>query len=201
MLIVALSYVILGIGLLYPYPAIQGDVLHELPTTGLVPTATRLAMVLVVLVTAPLLIIPCAELLEGKLAATVTRDKMPEGQIGRIQSFLIRWGICLVCAAISTFVPGFVNVLSFVGCCCVAVVGFCVPPFLHLILTLQREHYAAAVRQNGDDGPRQQRASSSGQQWQFLALSFSLDGILLLWGLFATVVGAVYTFREISSSS
>jgi len=187
MLIVAGSYIAIG-AFWALFPDIDGDVLHELPSIGWIPTLTRLSMVLVVLVTAPLLIVPCGELLEGKLVRLCPHNEDNHEDEYRKSpgdwrlKAAVRWSICLVCAAISTFVPGFVNVLSFVGCCCVAVVGFCVPPLLHLILSLQKAN-------------RHQRLLESS-----LAVSLAYDLALFLWGLLATAVSTIYTFREISSA-
>ncbi|CAB9509775.1 expressed unknown protein [Seminavis robusta] len=185
MTLVALSYILLGVGLLIPFPNIQGDVLHELPSVGWIPTLTRISMVLVVLVTAPLLIVPCGELVEGKIASFWHHDDDDdEWTFHKTPWWLkatVRWSICLLCAAISSFVPGFVNVLSFVGCCCVAVVGFCVPPFLHLILSVRFGL------------PRGSLSARS------LACSIAMDTALLVWGFLATVVSTVYTFWELSA--
>jgi solute carrier family 36 (proton-coupled amino acid transporter) len=109
MLAVAASYIIIGIGLLILYPNIEGDVLHELPQNGLLPVVTRLAMTLVVLVTAPLLIVPCGELIEGKMSPQPTMKLKG----------IVRFSICFITVVISLSVPGFVYVLSFVGCFCV----------------------------------------------------------------------------------
>ena len=156
---VALSYIIAGVGLLTLYPNIKGDVLHELPQEGILPIITRLAMVLVVLVTAPLLIVPCAELLEGKISAEPDqRTKV-----------MVRFGICFVTVAISVGVPGFIYVLSFVGCFCVALVGFVVPPLFHLVLLRGRKAPLAIY-------------------W--------VDVIMLTWGIVATVISTTYTFHH-----
>ena len=199
MALVSVSYIVIGVGLLYPFPDIKGDVLHELPTTGWLPTATRLAMMLVVLVTAPLLIVPCGELLEGKLAGWSFHHETESSDYDhatqqphkswRLKA-LVRWSLCLVCAAISCFVPGFVNVLSFVGCCCVAVVGFCLPPFLHIILS---------VKKNARHLPTS-RSRIQILMEQLMDPSLWMDVALLVWGLLATAISTYYTFREISSS-
>lgn len=170
MLAVAIVYTIFGLGLLWLFPHIHGDVLHELPAEGWVPTATRLAMVLVVLATAPLIIVPCGEIIEKRLLVVFNLQTSRAHHIWRYR-VIVRWSICLVCATISAMVPGFVDVLSFVGCCCVAVVGFCLPPFLHLVLTWQRGTPVA---------------------------SLGFDMALLVWGVLATVVSTVYTFQEVS---
>ena len=172
-LVVALSYVVIGLGLLWTYPNIHGDVLHELPTEGWLPALTRLSMVVVVLVTAPLLIVPCGDLIERRLLGLRGRSTSTPQQVWYLQ-VVVRWGICITCAAISTMVPGFVDVLSFVGCCCVALVGFCLPPFLHLLLSLQRGTPLAST---------------------------AIDVALLLWGIAATAVSTVYTYQEIAAET
>jgi amino acid permease len=117
---VALTYILVGVGIAVLFPAVTGEVLHELPSTGWLPTVTRLAMVVVVILTVPLLIVPAGELLEGKF---------------RLPKVLARSGISLVSVVVAVLLPSFVQVLSFVGCACVGFVSFCVPPILHLRLT------------------------------------------------------------------
>jgi amino acid permease len=166
---VAVSYIIVGIGLLVLYPHIEGDVMHELPTVGIIPTVTRLAMAVVVFATAPLLIVPCGQLLEGKLQTS-------NNETDEQTKIVVRLGICLLTVALSVGFPGFVNVLSFVGCFCVALVGFCIPPLLHLVL-LYRQRARPAK-----------------------SMVFWVDGVMLLWGILATCITTVYTFRKVSSS-
>jgi hypothetical protein len=162
---VALAYIIIGSGLVLLYPNVEGDILQNLPTHGVLPTLVRLAMVVVVLVTAPLLIVPCGELIEDKLAEEEASTQL---------RVVVRLGVCFVCTIISFSVPGFVYVLSFVGCCFVGLVGFIVPPLLHLILT---NHHFANKK------------------------SFLLDCGMLLWGLAATIISSVYTFRKMMSGT
>ncbi|GAX21543.1 hypothetical protein FisN_6Hh434 [Fistulifera solaris] len=113
----ACSYTIIGWGLYALFPSLQGDVLSELPRHGVFPIATRLAMVTVVLMTAPFLIVPCAELLEGKWQ-----------HAGRL---FTRLTICGVSCTLAILFPHFVQALSLVGSTCVAAVSFCVPALLH----------------------------------------------------------------------
>lgn len=122
--LVALLYAIAGIGLLMLYPTLTGDVMHELPRTGLLPILTRLAMVFVLVVTAPLIIVPCGELIEGKLQ---TRQRA-----------IVRFGVCGVCVMVAVMLPSFVQVLSFVGSACVGMVGFVLPPLLYLKLSINQ---------------------------------------------------------------
>ena len=50
LLLVAISYIIEGIGLLMLYPDVETDILSELPQEGYLPIITRFAMVIVVMV-------------------------------------------------------------------------------------------------------------------------------------------------------
>ena len=129
----ACSYIITGWGLYLLFPSLQGDVLSELPRNGFVPIATRLAMVAVVLLTAPFLIVPCAERVEGKWQ-----------RLGRV---FTRLTICGISCALAILFPHFVQALSLVGSTCVAAVSFCVPALLHWRLVSGRpeqEHQLAA---------------------------------------------------------
>jgi proton-coupled amino acid transporter len=117
--LVALCYIALGVGLSLLFTDVQGEVMHELPTRGWLPTTTRLAMALVVILTAPLLIVPTGELLEGKFQG---------------HAVLVRCGVCAVGVCVAVLLPSFVQVLAFVGCACVGFVSFVVPAVLHLRL-------------------------------------------------------------------
>jgi len=167
---VAVSYWIIGIALLMLYPDITGDLLQELPKTGWLPTVVRLAMVVVVMVTAPLLVVPCGELLEGKISIHV-----PEPVLRTV----MRLGMCVVCSIIAVSVPGFVQVLSFVGCFCVALVGFVMPPLLHLVLLWKQETWPDAVRTKR---------------------TILCDALMLTWGISATIITSIFTLREMASS-
>jgi amino acid permease len=166
---VAVAYGVMGIGLLLLYPNIEGDLLQELPKTGILPTCVRLAMVVVVMVTAPLLVVPCGELIEGKISLDVSEP---------VLRVMVRLGICVVCSIISVGVPGFVQVLSFVGCFCVALVSFVVPPLLHLVLLWSVE--------SPPDPAKTNRARH-------------LDLIMLIWGISATIITSIFTLREMKS--
>jgi amino acid permease len=168
MLLVAAAYVVTGIGLLYLYPEIDADVLSQIPD-GSLATVTRLAMIVVVMATAPLLIVPCAEIIEGKIHQ--------DGRVHNRTRILARTGLCLFTVGISVMVPGFVAVLSFVGCFSVALVSFGVPPFLHWVLL----HH-----QNGSTGAE-----------PYSVVASVLDVALCLCGIAATVVTTLFTFRKL----
>ena len=153
LLIVAGSYVVLGLGLYALFPDINGDVLRTLPSSGWLPVVVRLSMAAVVFVTAPLLILPCGQLVEGKLAHRSV-DEIPHS----IRA-LVRIGIAIACVSISVLIPGFVSVLSLVGCASVAAMGFVVPPLLYLRLRYQSK---------------------------LLSWDLAFDILMLVWGLAAT---------------
>jgi amino acid permease len=174
LLLVAALYIVIGIGLLALYPNIESDVLSELPREGWLPIVTRLAMVIVVVATAPLLIVPCAEIIEGKLLLHGAPSAVPGEQqqlppISERSKVVVRFGICFVTVAISVGIPEFVGVLTFVGCFCVAFVSFCIPPTLHLVLLKDR-----------------------GAPWR----SMWVDAVMLVWGLTATGISTSYVFRR-----
>jgi amino acid permease len=148
---VAAAYIIAGVGLYALYPHISGELLHELPRSGALPVLTRLAMVAVVWMTAPLLIVPCGQLLEGKWQTD--------------NRAAVRFGICGVAVMFAVALPSFVQVLSFVGCACVGMVSFCMPPLLHLRLSSR-----SADRK-----------------------TMKVDGIMLAWGLIATLISTFYS--------
>jgi amino acid permease len=158
--LVAVSYIIAGIGLYACYPDVKGEVLHELPEDGILPVLTRLAMVFVVFMTAPLLIVPCGELFESKWQTT--------------NHVAVRFGICLVSAVVAVLLPSFVQVLSLVGCACIGLVGFCIPPLLHLRLSSR---------------------SGSANRW-----SLVVDGLLLTGGVAATAISTVNTLGNLTAA-
>jgi amino acid permease len=173
--LVAVLYLAMGIGLLMLFPDLTGDVLHELPVVSLagstkseassssslqwighaiIPLLARLAMVSVVIMTAPLLVVPCGELVEGKLFHHYQRHVVRQYQQQQQQHVLhhhhhhhhrswiavTRAVICGLCAVIATAFPSFVQVLSVVGSACVGTVSFVLPPLFHCrLLVLHRQ--------------------------------------------------------------
>ncbi len=162
---VAMCYLVVGYGLLSLYYPVEGDILQQLPTNGIAPLFVRLAMVVVVVLTSPLIVLPCSLILEEKLLEAATKPMQAT----------IRYSICVLCAVISVSIPGFVYVLSFVGCCSVALVGFIIPPLLHIALVLKHE---PAIPIAG----------------------IVLDFIMLTWGLSATIISSAITFRRLRSN-
>jgi len=168
----ALLYIGMGVGLYVLYPTLQGDILSELPTSGFLPNFTRLAMVVVVFVTAPLLIVPCAEMLQGKWLCCGQHPQphsATQQQRHSNSAIAIRISICVVCCLVAIAFPNFVQALSLVGSTCVAAVGFGLPSLLHLRLVLL--HYG-------------------GFYW---TREVMVDSTLLLFGVCVTVLSTYYT--------
>eukprot|EP00525_Craspedostauros_australis_P010877 CAMPEP_0198121308 /NCGR_PEP_ID=MMETSP1442-20131203/31738_1 /TAXON_ID= /ORGANISM="Craspedostauros australis, Strain CCMP3328" /LENGTH=500 /DNA_ID=CAMNT_0043780091 /DNA_START=125 /DNA_END=1627 /DNA_ORIENTATION=- len=189
-LAVAAMYVVIGVSLWALFPQISGEVLHELPQEGILPTVTRVSMLIVVLVTAPLLIVPCGELFEGKMLQLVKpwmEQQDPDSQLPSTPSVpywmkaVVRFGVCFLSALLSVAYPGFVKMLGFVGAFAVAIMGFCIPPLVH-ILSLRLVHRAEIAMPNA----------------RSFAHDFILDLVLLVWGITATCLSTIYTFRQIN---
>ena len=194
MLGVSIIYVIIGIGLSIFYPDIPGDVLHELPSKGIIPTVTRLAFVVVILATTPLLIVPCGELIEGKILGDTTThhgtaSTIAAGYNPNIVKIIVRFGISFFTAGISVAIPGFVEALSFVGCFCVALVSFCIPPLLHFVLL----HRKRSSSHRGEGVRRLTRINST---W----VMYWIDAIMLAWGLAATCITSITTLHKMTAT-
>jgi len=136
MTIVGVCYIIIGISFLYLFPNIEDDLLAEIPSTGLIATVTRLAMIIVVMASTPLLIVPCAEIVEGKLM----KSENGQGRRSRKGMIIIRTSILLGTVSVAAKLPGFVSVMAFVGCFAVSMVSFVLPPGLHWLLLGQGFH-------------------------------------------------------------
>jgi amino acid permease len=171
---VAVLYVFIGFGLYLLFPHVQGEILHELGG-GVVPVLTRLAMVWVVFMTAPLLIIPCSELLEGKWG--ISGSDHASSSLFIKQRDLVRFGIMAVAVCIAVLVPSFVEVLAFLGCACMTFLGFCLPPIFHMRL----------LWKNCDPGENSR--------------SFVLDGVLLAWGVFAAISSTLYIVGKLKNKN
>lgn len=193
---VSISYIIMGAGMLFLFPALTGDVLHELPKTGWLPILTRLAMVWVVATTAPLLIVICGELIEGKWQTA-----------SHLRS-VVRFGICGVAVLVAVVLPSFVQILSLVGSACVGTVGFCLPPLFHLklstahLLDQQQHFHHSPVDLKQSSGSSTYKPSKRRQHRTCRPLlcsaSFWFDVVLLTWGILATIISTGCMFRELA---
>jgi amino acid permease len=97
---------------------------------------------------------------------------------------VVRFGVVAVSAVVAVILPGFVEVLSLVGCFCVAVVGFNMPPLLHLRLMLL-EH-----EKNIQGG------GGSSQRIILKRSELLSDIALLTWGIVATVISTICTLKH-----
>jgi amino acid permease len=228
---VALLYLIMGIGLLVLFPNLTGDVLHELPMVSLaaastkseassssslqwighaiIPLLARLAMVSVVIMTAPLLVVPCGELVEGKLFHHYQRHVVRRQQQQQQQHVLhhhhhhhrswiavTRAVICGLCAVIATAFPSFVQVLSVVGSACVGTVSFVLPPLFHCRLLVL--HHRAASNHGGAKrvGARSSMADPHGSVVVAAGRGAAcVDVCMIGIGMTATILATVLSIR------
>jgi len=108
----------------------DGDILSVFPDTWVL-AFVRVAMALVIATTIPLLIIPTGDLLVEKIG--IRPDQKHASKI----CIFLRLFVCSLCAYISTALPNFVYVVSFIGCFCVALLSFVYPPLVHLVCFLK----------------------------------------------------------------
>jgi amino acid permease len=175
-----------GIRVLFsPSHVFDGDVLRAMPDSW-ISLSVRLLMTLMVALTTPLVVVPCGELIEGKLGMADGGDDgdgdEDDGRHRRRRSYLaperviVRVLICLSCAAFSEYVPnGFVDLVSFIGCFCGATTGFVLPPLFRLKLST--------------DGMPWSRGSMDGERMH--------DVGALVLAVIATSITSVLTFREL----
>ena len=127
-------YAVVGIfvGVLFSLgdASLKGDVLQYLPTDKAYASVIRVAMTVMVLVTAPLLVIPCGDILEGKLQSSECLW-LPSHK----RKYCIRFCICIFGAVLAARVPDFVHIVGFIGGCFVSFTTFVAPPLLCLILS------------------------------------------------------------------
>ena len=169
----------------------QGDVLQELPETWL-PTSVRIAMVLVVLVTIPLLVSPCSQLLEGKFGMNSSSSLAPR--------FAIRFSICLLCSGVASFIPGFVHIISFIGAFCMSLTSFVFPPIMHI--NLVKRSYHEKIASDSSELFRSlhevERFGANNEEEKRKELrSMRIDTALLICGILVTIFASSLTLSEI----
>jgi len=213
----AAAYIVLSTIALLLFPTIQGDLLQVLPKpptrkTGdtideygndnffimmrvIIPTLVRLAMVVVAMTSAPLLVLPCGELIE---------DELSFYHHERVR-VVVRIGICVLAAVVTCILPGFVYVLSFVGSCW-CVLSFIAPPLFHLSLlwqvqSLQRQQHIQPQEEVKALVITFTHATIPTDMPKVSQTSILWDIILLVWGLLATLVSSFYTFSSLVNPS
>lgn len=223
LIMVFILYIVIGSGVFIIYaPSLtsndikhhfNGDVLQHLPA-GIIPTCIRLAMTGVIIVSAPLLIIPCAELLEGKMLIQQSSSTFYYMRI------FLRIMICMICTSISVFVPDFVSIVSFIGCFAVAFVSFILPPLFYVVLS-----YKMLLQQlNNHDGRRNNTISLQNSYGSIITNStiesslsptttttattrfcdkvmiikyHLFDCFMILFGVLATIIATYLTFQDL----
>lgn len=155
---VALLYIITAETVAILYPAVPSNVLFALPMNSPLATAARLLVALVCLLSYPLAMVPLAGSVE--MAAVAAAEKAPDPETTplrggraaetgtriaglRLRAVLVRIALVLASGVCATVVPCFGVVISFIGAFSVALVGFVLPPLLHLCLvpSLHRRTY------------------------------------------------------------
>ena len=198
--IVYVGYIAASNGILVlfsPSHQFEGDVLQAMPDTW-VSLMVRLLMTFMIALTAPLIVVPCGELVEGKLGINDTQKSL---------KVLVRVLFCIICILISEFVPGFVHIVSlsfatclhclvihvssnqsfylvhqvsFIGCFCVSVTGFVLPPLFCIQLSNRDKHIHYMFK-----GVLE------------LDSATLCDLVVLVIGVVTTVVTSIMTFREL----
>jgi len=122
LILVFFAYIVISSGvriLFSPSHSFDGDVLQALPTNSWLALIVRLLMTFVVAMTAPLIVVPCGEMIEGKLGIGLDEVR---------KRIAVRVLLCMLCMIVSEHAPGFVHVVSFIGCFCASIIGFVLPP-------------------------------------------------------------------------
>ena len=172
---------------------IDGDVLQLLPhysrnsAEGWIPTFVRLAMIVVIVLTAPLIVVPTGELIQGKL-----------GLKERQHRFIVTAVIIAVCGLVGANLPNFVHVISFLGCVSVGILSFVCPPLFHLILLFRNknkynETFATMALTNGHTANHTSPGNENSQSTKAIVL----DVILLIWGITASIITSIMTCRSL----
>jgi len=190
------AYVVISDGvavLLRPsVPHFEGDVLHELPESW-IPTMIRLAMAFVVLVTVPLLVVPCAELIEGKMGMNAASPLASR--------LTLRFSLCLVCSGTASCIPGFVHVISFIGAFCMSLTSFVFPPLMHIALLKrhqdEEDEERCSTSQPFLSSNELERFGSDELEKMRDRRAIQVDSALLVCGIFATVFASFLTFSDL----
>ena len=130
--LVFLTYLLLGVGVAYLYrsPGVEGDILKNLPD-GSSATIIRGLMILVCLVSYPLCAVPATQILESKLFPNSN-----DAAGGLRRRIIVRVPFILISTAVGGCVPGFVDIVSLIGCFSVGLVSYVLPPLFYLRLNL-----------------------------------------------------------------
>lgn len=182
-----------GIGILFKpsVPEFKGDVLQELPESLWIPTMIRIAMSLVLTFTAPILLVPCAEIIEGKLGM-INLEHKPHYRM------LIRFAMCFFCASIAFVIPSFVHIISFIGAFCVVLTSFVFPPLLHLQLLRRKLSETEGIRLfKHSDKELGRFATNQVEYERFWRRTAQTDATLLFLGIILSLLASSVTFIDL----
>lgn len=200
-----LLYVIIGNGVAIIYAPennyeFMGQVLEHLPSTW-ISTLVRLAMALTTLSTTPLIAIPCSDLVTGKLGLSPINQSLA----ARIA---IRSSVTITCVLISALIPDFVTVVTFIGCCCLSLVGFVYPPLMHIILSIKSkmvEHHSNDKNNNSsnmmEEGISKEEPTKSNMFSMINNSVFYIDAAMVIIGVVITIFSSLLTFNNMASST
>lgn len=153
----------------------EGDVLEAMPNTW-ISTLVRLLMAFAVMVSAPLIVVPFGELMEGKIGI----DKAKYSPM--IKRISVRVTFCIICTLVAEFFgSAFVHIVSFIGCFSVSITSFVLPS----LFVIQLSNQSKSIRKGGLG----------------VDLVFLSDALMLLVGVIATVTTSTLTFRELMATS
>mmetsp|Transcript_16721 Transcript_16721/g.39998 ORF Transcript_16721/g.39998 Transcript_16721/m.39998 type:complete len:339 (+) Transcript_16721:734-1750(+) len=180
LLMVYIGFLLMSNGIRILFSSSQtfdGDILQVMPNTH-ISAMVRILMTGVVALTGPLIAIPCGELIEGKLFGLLAVDSDGKMRYSFFEHrrIVVRVLVVATCTIFSAFLgSGFVDVVSFIGCFCVAIAGLVLPPLFCIQLSLSK--------------------SSSRHEKRDSMLIY--DSFALVLGIVVTVISSVLTFREL----
>jgi hypothetical protein len=172
LVLVFLAYVVMSnfVRILFsPTHIFNGDVLQALPKSSWISLTVRLLMTFVISVTAPLIVVPCGEMIEGKLGVGIYEMS---------KRIAIRLLLCILCTGVSEYAPGFVHLVSFMGCFCVSITSFVLPPLFCIQLRNKRRE--------GDSS--------------FVDFISYCDFSALVFGILTTILTSIMTFSDLRRS-
>jgi len=194
---VSVVYVIIGNGVAILYMpgnsyGFTGEILDHLPQSLWVSTFVRLAMSLTTLATTPLIVIPCGDLIAGKLGFGASN-------LSQGWKIVIRSGIIVTGAILAAMVPNFVAVVSFVGGCIVSLFCFVLPPLFHIVLLIKTRNRKKEIEY---DNSMKTIDEEHGDNDEILNtyicqnMIIAFDTIMLILGIFVTTVATSLIFSQ-----
>mmetsp|Transcript_1619 Transcript_1619/g.3553 ORF Transcript_1619/g.3553 Transcript_1619/m.3553 type:complete len:513 (+) Transcript_1619:142-1680(+) len=153
----------------------EGDVLEAMPNTW-ISTVVRLLMAFAVMVSAPLIVVPFGELMEGKIGI----DKAKYSPM--FKRIAVRVTFCIICTLVAEFFgSAFVHIVSFIGCFSVSITSFVLPS----LFIIQLSNQSKSDRKGGLG----------------VDLVLLCDTLMLVVGVIATVITSTLTFRELMATT